>query len=928
MSELKILHLSDLLLGSENDAAIADITRALTDKLRGDVDALVVAGNLTIDGRAESFRRAEESLARLADAVLKHEKSGEIRRNRILIVPGRRDAQNGASLAAFCEFHDRFFEDEIKRHRVDPFDAASGVFRGLKDLSLIGLCYWRVFEDDNVRFDVGALATQTRHAADELLRTDYARLTPSIIASAENIVFDGDPELEAVFETVRSDLRDTFVKAVHLFGAGEAIQSAPSPRTLEAVGFGTGPRRAGGFWPFAANVLTIDRPVITDRVSRRRKEDGRTLLSNTTYFQSSPKLQLKPTQSVSGELDGFYDREPPISRDLTYSSLLERIEIELGKKPQLIIRGFPGAGKLAFFDFLKGRDRLATQRIAIHTIKLEKSDRLLDRVDEVRAFVAAFEARARPDGMVPLVVIHDSRRGTLRHDQKSDLKPLNEIFPEKVKVLLLQPEDDFTVAAEHLVDRETVLRFPPLQLGGVRNLVREFSSWVPARDLDLKSITGGYAGFGELILEEAAYPFGDVSGAEPMCEEMTTEIIDRAVARPAVVAESALHRKTLGRKTAGADICAYILEKVDVKRRQGDVVTSLPPIEIDLDELKGRLEGSPSKLTSVEDVLDDLSESGILGARQEVNGRVVYRVEVLAPFVSREKRRAAPATATANELDDWPDISDDDLQKPPDFLIITALPQEHDAVLRKLKKYRTLDPVKNDVLKYSLSKVPVTMRSGKKTIYRVMLTTLMHMGQVDAAIATTRAMDRLNPGAVLMVGIAGGVRANGVALGDVVVADQVAYYPENKATPQGRQIRWRMIPPDARLYAETQGLAAAECVPLMDVKRPIEGVPQLHRNTVATGDTVVADQTLLDTFMEVVPKLVAVEMEAYGVARAAWQTDEPRRFLMIRGISDLADPDKDAAEVAGWREYACDIAAAYTIAFLKSGPLPLAGETK
>jgi hypothetical protein len=43
---------------------------------------------------------------------------------------------------------------------------------------------------------------------------------------------------------------------------------------------------------------------------------------------------------------------------------------------------------------------------------------------------------------------------------------------------------------------------------------------------------------------------------------------------------------------------------------------------------------------------------------------------------------------------------------------------------------------------------------------------------------------------------------------------------------------------------------------------------------------------------------------------------------MIRGVSDLADSNKDSGYVKRWRPYACKIAAAWAIAFIRSGPVP------
>lgn len=47
---------------------------------------------------------------------------------------------------------------------------------------------------------------------------------------------------------------------------------------------------------------------------------------------------------------------------------------------------------------------------------------------------------------------------------------------------------------------------------------------------------------------------------------------------------------------------------------------------------------------------------------------------------------------------------------------------------------------------------------------------------------------------------------------------------------------------------------------------------------------------------------------------------------MVRGVSDLADEHKGSADVEKWRSYACDAAASFAIALLKSGPVHLLTE--
>ncbi len=58
-------------------------------------------------------------------------------------------------------------------------------------------------------------------------------------------------------------------------------------------------------------------------------------------------------------------------------------------------------------------------------------------------------------------------------------------------------------------------------------------------------------------------------------------------------------------------------------------------------------------------------------------------------------------------------------------------------------------------------------------------------------------------------------------------------------------------------------------------------------------------------------------MEAEGVFSAVFDRPQIRNTLMIRGISDVADERKSDE----WQAYAADAAAAYTIAWLKTGPV-------
>jgi nucleoside phosphorylase len=261
---------------------------------------------------------------------------------------------------------------------------------------------------------------------------------------------------------------------------------------------------------------------------------------------------------------------------------------------------------------------------------------------------------------------------------------------------------------------------------------------------------------------------------------------------------------------------------------------------------------------------------------------------------------------------------------PVDVVIITPLEEERDAVLAKLAGHRQLPPTADDIRVYFAAELPVTFPDGATATYQVVVVPLLNMGRVEAATATGDAIRRWRPRYVWLVGIAGGLAKAGVALGDVLIADQIADYELQKLTPEATSIRWQVHRVDPRLLGAARNLRGDGWRRLITCARPDAGPPRRHIGAICTGDKVIANG-LLDDYREVWAKLVGVEMEAGGTASAAFQAATIPGFFMVRGVSDLADAAKDSGAVQQWRAYACDVAAAYAIGLLQSGPVPLVG---
>ncbi|MBL8470420.1 MAG: hypothetical protein JNM98_01360, partial [Rhodocyclaceae bacterium] len=258
-----------------------------------------------------------------------------------------------------------------------------------------------------------------------------------------------------------------------------------------------------------------------------------------------------------------------------------------------------------------------------------------------------------------------------------------------------------------------------------------------------------------------------------------------------------------------------------------------------------------------------------------------------------------------------------------DFLIVTPLQEERDAVLARLPAYRKLPPTADDIRVYYAAEIAARFPDGSPVRYATVLLPLGGMGDTEAATATADAIRRWNPRYVLLAGIAGGIAAAGVNVGDVLIADQIADYELAKVLPSGPQIRWQTHTVDRRLLIAAQNFDGGD-FRSTQAARFDDAEPALHFGPICTGNKVLADDSLAQQLREVWVKMIGVEMEAAGVANAASQSARQPGFFMVRGVSDLADSSKDSIDVKRWRPYACEIAAAWAIEFLKSGPVPAA----
>jgi hypothetical protein len=157
-----------------------------------------------------------------------------------------------------------------------------------------------------------------------------------------------------------------------------------------------------------------------------------------------------------------------------------------------------------------------------------------------------------------------------------------------------------------------------------------------------------------------------------------------------------------------------------------------------------------------------------------------------------------------------------------------------------------------------------------------------------------------------MFGVAAAVKGE-VDLADVIVATRVFYYELAKLHPEMVEIRPQSYEADALLNDKLRDFASS-----------LKADHNVRFGPFAVGEKIVADTTVVERLRRLEPKLLGVEMESYGVARAAARAFLRPRFIAIRGVSDFADEDKNDS----YRSSALHNAAKFLLSFLRTGVLP------
>ena len=187
-----------------------------------------------------------------------------------------------------------------------------------------------------------------------------------------------------------------------------------------------------------------------------------------------------------------------------------------------------------------------------------------------------------------------------------------------------------------------------------------------------------------------------------------------------------------------------------------------------------------------------------------------------------------------------------------------------------------------------------TFYSGKMNGHE-MIVVQSGIGKVLSSITTSLLIQQYDVDLVINTGSAGGI-GQGLAVGDIVIADKLAYHDVD-ATVFGYQ--YGQVPGGMPLYYEADPVFAKVMTQAAEETNQV-----VKSGLIVTGDSFIADPIRLKEILQNFPEALACEMEGAGIAQTAYQFEVP--CLVVRAMSDTADQDATVSfdefiELAGKR---------------------------
>jgi nucleoside phosphorylase len=249
-----------------------------------------------------------------------------------------------------------------------------------------------------------------------------------------------------------------------------------------------------------------------------------------------------------------------------------------------------------------------------------------------------------------------------------------------------------------------------------------------------------------------------------------------------------------------------------------------------------------------------------------------------------------------------------------DYLILIPMDEEFQIARDLWKNIRPNDEIIDQDFTYYRFPREVDHRDAL-----VVMASMGNMGLTWSGLFASHSIQIWKPANVIQIGIAGSLVGDKLPLGDIIIPDQIVGYHLGEFVEQGTEVKYkfRQNPgqPGFSLMSAARALANDHSARETWAQRAEQAsrhendegagwrmrTPVLHigeKERVASGNFVVKSQIFADGLREIDSQLRAVEMEAMGLFGAIRPLSVPPAALIVRGISDFANTNKEVLDAS------------------------------
>ncbi len=301
-------------------------------------------------------------------------------------------------------------------------------------------------------------------------------------------------------------------------------------------------------------------------------------------------------------------------------------------------------------------------------------------------------------------------------------------------------------------------------------------------------------------------------------------------------------------------------------------------------------------------------------------------------------------------------MTEDKKKQAVDIGIITIKPEEYTAVIHRLGKREQIDTGKH---LYACQSI----KTADGRSLGVAVARSLDQGNSAAQALASDMIAELSPKCLLLAGIAGGVPASEYSLGDVLLCTRLYDFSvccSLEDQPSEFDVKSIPVHSHARKilevlpgYAEQLNDCEWNSEQTLGMSRPVVDLtaengtkkiygdedwkkevresleqnfsrprkPKFHLGSTGSSDRLIKSPSLIQQWKPLARGLTHVEMELAGVYKAASESQTP--VLAIRGLSDIVGYKRSPE----WTHYACETAASFAIALIRTGLLLPSGAT-